>query len=103
MQLIIDIDENLYTRLFDNGGTEVADMKKACTTICKGKKLLKNSTNSILDKIKTEIEETYAGCYVCEYDEDYDWEEHDISEYYPVGNINDILDIIDEHRTKGED
>lgn len=103
MQLVIDLDENLYTRLFDNGGTDVADMHEACTAIRKGEKLSKNSTNSILDKIKTEIEEIYAGCYVCEYDENYDWEENDISEYYPVGNINDILDIIDEHRTKGED
>lgn len=102
MRLVIDIDENLYTRLFDNGGTEVADMHKACTAIRKGGKLSKDSVNSILDKIKAEIEETYAGCYVCEYDEDYDWEEQDISEYFSVGNINDILNIIDEHKAKGE-
>lgn len=38
MQLLIDIDENLYTRLFDNGGIDVADMSKACTAIRKGKK-----------------------------------------------------------------
>lgn len=61
----------------------------------------------ILDKIKAEIEETYDGCYICDWWEDYDWDENDISEYVSVGNIKDILEIIDKYRNfcynKGED
>lgn len=36
MQIVIDIDENLYTRLFDNGDEYVADMRRACVAIRKG-------------------------------------------------------------------
>jgi hypothetical protein len=41
MKLIIDIDDNLYTRLFDNGDEYVADMRRACVAIRKGTPLLK--------------------------------------------------------------
>lgn len=41
MQIVIDIDENLYTRLFDNGGTDAVDMLNACVAIRKGKPLPK--------------------------------------------------------------
>lgn len=36
MQIVIDIDDNLYTRLFDNGENNVTDMCKACDAIRKG-------------------------------------------------------------------
>lgn len=36
MQIVIDIDNNLYTRLFDNGDEYVADMRRACVAIRKG-------------------------------------------------------------------
>lgn len=36
MQIVIDIDDNLYTRLFDNGVLDAADMLKACIAIRKG-------------------------------------------------------------------
>ena len=36
MQIVIDIDDNLYTRLFDNGEDYVADMCRACVAIRKG-------------------------------------------------------------------
>ena len=36
MQIVIEIDENLYTRLFDNGDTDAVDMLKACVAIRKG-------------------------------------------------------------------
>jgi len=36
MQVVIDIDDNLYTRLFDNGENYVADMRRACVAIRKG-------------------------------------------------------------------
>ncbi len=41
MQIVIDIDENLYTRLFDNGDTDAVDMLKACVAIRKGTPLPK--------------------------------------------------------------
>ena len=36
MQIVIDIDENVFTRLFDNGDEYVADMRRACVAIRKG-------------------------------------------------------------------
>lgn len=51
-----------------------------------------------LDDIKAEIEEKYGNCDICEYFEDYDYEENDISEYRPIGNIADVLQIIDKYR-----
>ena len=41
MQIVIDIDDNLYTRLFDNGDEYVADMRRACVSIRKGTPLPK--------------------------------------------------------------
>ncbi len=41
MQIVIKIDENLYTRLFDNGENYVMDMRRACMAIRKGKPLPK--------------------------------------------------------------
>ena len=56
----------------------------------------------VLDKIRTEIETEYGQCDICEYFENYDYEENDISEYRPIGNIADILQIIDKHRAESE-
>ena len=50
----------------------------------------------LTDKIKIAIEEEFSGCDICQWDEDYDFDENDISEYEYVGNINDISKIIDE-------
>lgn len=36
MKVVIDIDDDLYTRLFDNGQTDAFDMLKACSAIRKG-------------------------------------------------------------------
>ena len=36
MKIAIDIDDDLYTRLFDNGKIDAVDMLKACTAIRKG-------------------------------------------------------------------
>lgn len=36
MKLIVDIDENLYTRLFDNGDNEIDDMAEALAVLRKG-------------------------------------------------------------------
>lgn len=36
MQIVIEIDECLYTRLFDNGVEYASDMRRACVAIRKG-------------------------------------------------------------------
>lgn len=37
MHIITEIDDDLYTRLFDNGGNNTMDMARACLAIRKGK------------------------------------------------------------------
>ena len=61
-----------------------------------------DKVNEILDKIRAEIETKYGQCDICEYFEDYDYEENDISEYRPIGNIADILQIIDKYKAESE-
>jgi hypothetical protein len=56
----------------------------------------------ILGKIRAEIETKYGQCDICEYFEDYDYEENDISEYRPIGDIADILQIIDKYKGESE-
>ena len=56
----------------------------------------------MLDKIRAEIETKFGQCDICEYFENYDYEENDISEYRPIGNITDILQIIDKYRAESE-
>ena len=41
MQIVINIDEDLYTRLFDNGDIDAVDMLKACVAIRNGTPLPK--------------------------------------------------------------
>lgn len=63
MKVIIDIDDDLYTRLFDNGQTDAFDMLKACSAIRKGTSLPDNATNG--DIIKTLFPNyTYIGVCV---------------------------------------
>lgn len=40
MQIVIEIDDNLYTRLFDNGVDYTSDMRRACVAIRNGTPLL---------------------------------------------------------------
>lgn len=56
----------------------------------------------VLDKVRAEIETKYGQCDICEYFEDYDYDENDISEYRPIGGIADILQIIDKCKTETE-
>jgi hypothetical protein len=58
--------------------------------------------NEVLDKIRAEIETTYARCDLCEWDVDYDYDETDISEYKAVGDVADILKIIDKYKNGDE-
>lgn len=41
MQIVIDIDDDLYVHLFDNGGNNVMNMRRACVAIRKGTPLPK--------------------------------------------------------------
>lgn len=59
--------------------------------------------DGVLDKIRAEIEEKYSNYDICEWFEDYDYEENDISEYRPIGNVADILQIIDKYKVESED
>lgn len=36
MQIVIEIDDDLYVRLFNNGRNNVMDMRRACVAIRKG-------------------------------------------------------------------
>lgn len=71
--------------------TEFADRCREC------------GREKVLDKIRAEIETKYGQCDICEYFEDYDYEENDISEYRPIGNIVDILQIIDKYKAESEE
>ena len=63
MQIVIDIDDNLYTRLFDNGDTDAVDMLKACVAIRKGILLPKGHGRiGDLDKIKKEMQNYHNDC-----------------------------------------
>lgn len=53
--------------------------------------------DKVLEDIKAEIEEEYGNCDICEWFNDYDYDENDISEYRFVANIDDIIGIIDKH------
>ena len=97
MQIVIDIPEEMYNNIepFLNGKTI-----KGGLNLFKVLEIIRNGTP--LDKIKAEIETKYGHCDICEYFENYDYEENDISEYRPMGNIADILQIIDKYRTESE-
>lgn len=59
--------------------------------------------NEVLDKIRAEIDTTYGRCDLCEWDVEYDYEENDISEYKEVGDVADILKIIDKYKSESEE
>ena len=62
MQIVIDIDDNLYTRLFDNGKINVIDMRRACVAIRKGKVIPEGhgrigDLDAVMSDISTSINE----------------------------------------------
>ena len=69
---------------------------------CVSEKVCEHDKQMVLDKIRAEIETEYGQCDICEYFENYDYEENDISEYRPIGNIADILQIIDKYKAESE-
>ena len=83
MQVVIDIDDNLYTRLFDNGDEYVADMRRACIAIRKGTPIPKGHGRlGDLDALEKEI---VNGIKAGNYEEGYETFAH----------INDMDDCIE--------
>ena len=101
IELVIKIPEDEYQNILRTGKASFCAVNaiEAGTPLPKGH----NGKNDVLDKIRAEIETKYGQCDICEYFEDYDYEENDISEYRPIGNIADILQIIDKYKTESED
>jgi hypothetical protein len=66
-------------------------------------KFAQRQVNDVLDKIRAEIIEKFGNCSICEWFEDYDYEENDISEYRSVGDISDIIEIINKYKAESED
>ena len=58
--------------------------------------------NEVLDKIRAEIDTTYGLCDLCELDTEYDYEWIGASEYKSVGDVADILKIIDKYKNGDE-
>lgn len=56
----------------------------------------------ILHKLAVQILEKYSGLDICEHLDEYDWDENDISYYKQVGNIGDIMDMIDNILSEGQ-
>lgn len=56
----------------------------------------------VLDSLREEIESKYGDYDICEFYEDYDYEENNISEYMSVGSVADILEIIDKYKKNSE-
>ena len=70
MQIVANIDDNLYTRLFDNGDIDAVDMQKGCAAIRKGTPLPKGHGRLIdADALKKYIDDCDC-CVGCE-DESY--------------------------------
>ena len=57
----------------------------------------------VLDKISAEIIKKFKNCNICDWFEDYDYEENDISEYRSVGDISDIIEIINKYKAESEE
>lgn len=81
MQIVIDIDENLYTRLFNIGDEDVEDMHRVCVAIRKGVPLPKEHGRLIdADELKKE------------YPHNTDWD-------YPVNTNCCVVESIDNSPT----
>ena len=72
MKIVIDIDDNLYTRLFDNGADDCDDAVDIATAIRKGTPLPEHHGRLIdADKTISKICGSSCGCHLeeCGHDE----------------------------------
>lgn len=95
-QIVITLPEWTEIKQIDN--KQFADLLPAYDEMLN---MIKNGTP--LDKIRTEIKEKYGDYDICEWFENYDYEENDVSEYRSVGNVSDILAIIDKYIAESEE
>ena len=77
------------------------------TTRMEKKIIMRDATTRVIpataiQNIKREILEKFEGCDICRWEEDWDWDDNDESEYWYEGNINDIIEIIDKYTNKGD-
>ena len=95
VELVIKIPEELLSKIDDENYQGVIWWYDA-TLYC----AITNGTSlpKFLDKITAEISDEYNNCNICEWFEDYDYEENNISEYRSVGSISDIIEIIDKYK-----
>jgi hypothetical protein len=91
MQIVIDISDKKYKSICDH--FMFMHENEVMFAVKEGIPLPK-----FLDKITAEIVEKYSDCDICMLDEDDDYGEYDISEYRAVGDITDIIDIIDKYK-----
>lgn len=84
MKLIIDISEDVYTRLFDNG---IQDNEIAVDDVCEIARALRVGTP--LDDVKAEIKAMFPPSGNWMYDEEYE-HEHTVCEV-----LVDVLKILD--------
>lgn len=81
---------NAYFDLIDNAPTVNADMVDACHLTINALE-----QEPIIDKIRAEIEAKYGQCSICEFD-------LINGEYTDIGDIADILQIIDKYKAESE-
>ena len=86
MKLIIEIDENVYTRLFDNG---IQDNEISTDDICEMARALRlgtpipdNATVCDIEQIRAEIEDC----------KQYQFETYGIQRYFKIDDIRQIID-----------
>lgn len=91
MKIVIDIHEKKYKSIRDH--FMFMHQNEVMFSVKEGIPL-----PEFLDKITAEIVEKYSDCDICMLDEDDDYGEYDISEYRAVGDITDIIDIIDKYK-----
>ena len=113
-EYVIDIDEKMYEdckvrntghySLYDFSSmiTNAKPLEKLLETKCDqafydGYKEATEQANSIIKDIKAEIQEKFGSLTICEWEENYDFEENDISEYRYVSEVKEILALIDKH------
>ena len=92
-----DLEQMQWVESPNNFDHKVTDFSKQETGDREEMLQVDNEISTVLKAIRSEIEERYGHCDICEYFEDYDYEENDISEYRAIGNISDILQIIDKY------
>ena len=72
MQIVIDIDENIYTRLFDNCKNNLYDMRAVCYAVRKGT-IIPKGHGRLIDE--SDIEWAKFKSKYSEYDELVHWED----------------------------